>query len=148
MISINLKQMIAATPVQIRDVMLEHQQLNRFFNADFLLIKEQSEGEIKGGKGAVRQVNISGIKFEEQIISADNNHISYQIIGNKPVADHRGEIHFSIDNNAATPMTEITYKICCKTPWWLPSFILSLFVKKDITLALKKLSLSFNNAEV
>jgi len=141
--SINVKQMIAATPEKIRATMLEHEQLNRFFNADFLLIKEQNEGEVKGGKGAIRQVTISGIKFEEQIVSADNNHISYHIIGNKPVADHRGDIQFCVDNNAATAMTEVTYKICCKTPWWLPSSVLGFLVKRDVTHALKKLSLSF-----
>jgi len=143
MISINLKQSIAATPSQVSDILLDHEQLNRFFDASFLLIKKQNEGEIKGGKGAVREVSMLGVKFEEQIISADSNHISYQIVGNKPVADHRGDIHFFEDNNTATSMTEVTYKINCKSPWWLPSFILSFFIKKDITQALKKLSTNF-----
>jgi hypothetical protein len=148
MVSIILKQHLPATPLQVRDILLEHEQLNRFFNADFLLLKEQDEGELKGGKGAVRQVHMIGVTFEERIISADSNHISYQIIGNKPVAGHRGDIYFSKGNNSATPITEITYNISCKTPWWLPNFVLGFFIKKDITQALRKLAILFKNGAV
>jgi hypothetical protein len=34
MISINLKQNIAATPAQVKDILLEHDQLNPYFDAD------------------------------------------------------------------------------------------------------------------
>jgi hypothetical protein len=148
MISINLKQSIAATPSQVKDILLDHDQLNRFFDANFVLIETQNEGEIKGGKGAVRQVSMLGVKFKERIISADNQHISYQIIGDKPVADHRGDILFSTDITTATPMTEVTYKISCKAPWWIPSFILGFFINKDIAQALKKLAISFDDGAI
>ncbi|NQZ22699.1 MAG: SRPBCC family protein [Colwellia sp.] len=148
MISINITQNIAATPSQISEVLLEHEQLNRFFNADFQLIKKQNEGEIAGGKGAVRQVSMLGIKFKEQIISADNQHISYQIMGNKPVAEHRGDIYFYEDNNTVTPMTQVNYKISCKAPWWLSSFVLGFFIKKDIAQALNKLANNFKSGAV
>ena len=142
MISIDLTQKVAATPSQISEVLLEHEQLNRFFNADFQLINNQNEGEITGGKGAVRQVSMLGVKFKERIISADNQHISYQIMGNKPVAEHRGDIYF-YEDNAETPMTEVNYKISCKAPWWLSSFVLGFFIKKDIAQALNKLANNF-----
>ena len=148
MISINLKQKIAATPAQVRDVLLEHDQLNRFFDADFKLISKQNEREIAGGKGAIRQVSMLGVKFKEQIISADNQHISYKIMGNTPVAEHRGDIYFYEGNNTVTPMTEVNYKISCKSPWWLSSFVLGFFIKKDIAQALKKLALSFKRCSV
>ncbi|MFT5295345.1 MAG: hypothetical protein ACI9YH_001359 [Colwellia sp.] len=144
MISITVKQTINATPLQIRKILLEHEQLHRFFNAEFLLMKIQDEGEVKGGKGAIRQISMMGVKFEEKIVSADNNHISYQIIGNKPVSEHRGNINFSQDNNTATPNTEVNYNISCKAPWWIPSFILSFFIKKDVKQALSKLAIKFN----
>jgi hypothetical protein len=144
MISIDVKLVINATPLQIRDVMLEHEQLSRFFNAEFMLIKNQDDGEVKGGKGAIRQISMMGVKFEEEIVSADINHISYQIIGNKPVSGHRGYIQFSKVNNTTTPKTEVNYKIRCKAPWWIPSFILSFFIKKDVKQALSKLSIKFN----
>ena len=46
MIQITLKQKIAATPLQVRDALLDHAQLERFFNAKFVLLKKQNEGEI------------------------------------------------------------------------------------------------------
>jgi len=148
MISITLKQNIAATPSQVRNTLLEHEQLNRFFDADFVLIQKQNDGEIKGGKGTVRQVSMIGVTFEERIISADHNHISYQIVGNKPVANHRGDILFCEDNTTTIPMTQITYHIKCKAPWWLPSSILGFLIKKDITQALKKLSIHLKRSSV
>ncbi|TWX53708.1 SRPBCC family protein [Colwellia hornerae] len=147
MISITLKQNINATRQQICETLLEHQQLSRFFDATFSLIQPQNKTELKGGKGAIRQVKISGITFSERIISADHHHISYQIIGNKPVAEHRGNIHFN-ENDLAKDSnipasTEVTYHISCKAPWWLPSLILAFFIKKDLGQALKKLASHF-----
>jgi hypothetical protein len=147
MIAITLKQSVAASPSQIKDIFLAHEQLNRFFNAEFLVIKTQDKGEIIGGKGAVRQVSLSGVKFEEQIISADDSHIRYQIIGNKPVANHQGDIYFCIKNTTA-PMTEITYKICCKAPWWIPDVILGFFIKKDVAQALKRIAIKFEGVAI
>jgi len=148
MISITLKQNIPAPPSQVRDTLLEHEKLNRFFDADFSLIQKQNDGEIKGGQGAVRQVKMIGVTFEERIISADHNHISYQIVGNKPVANHRGDILFCEDKTSSIPITKITYHIKCKTPWWLPSFVLSFFIKKDIAQALEKLVIHFKRSAV
>ena len=149
MISISVKQSIATSPSQVMEVLLRHEHLNQFFNATFVLLKTQNKGEISGGKGAVRQVSMLGGKFQEQIISADNKHISYQIIGNNPVAEHRGDIYFYMDNNSpelsTTLITKVTYNINCIAPWWIPDFVLSFFVKKDITQALKKLATHFNN---
>lgn len=153
MISITLQQNIAAPPSKVRDTLLDHEQLNRFFNADFRLIRKQNDGEIKGGKGAVRQVTMIGATFKEKIISADHNHISYQIIGNKPVADHRGDIHFCEathfdEKNTSSPITEITYHITCKSPWWLPNPVLKPLIKRDIIQALKKLAIYFKETSL
>jgi hypothetical protein len=150
MISISVKQNIAAKPSQLRDILLEHEHLCRFFNARFSLIKAQNEAEISGGTGSVRQVSMLGGKFQERIISADDKQISYQIIGNKPVAQHRGDIYFHSNNNSPGPstasITEITYNISCKEPWWVPEFILGYLIKKDIKQALKKLASHFKSA--
>lgn len=145
MISISLKQSVAARSSQVRDTLLEHEHLHRFFNATFLLLKTQNAGDISGGKGSIRQVSVLGSQFQEQIISADDCHISYQIMGNKPVAHHRGDIYFNTSNSSAVPTTDITYNISCEAPWWIPSFVLGFFIKKDITQALKKLASHFKD---
>ena len=145
MVDINLNQKVAAPAIQIRDVLLQHEQLDRFFNATFKLVKKQDEGEIKGGKGTIRQVTMSGVTFNEEIIDADDNQICYRIMGNKPVADHSGEIRFVENNKNAVLQTDISYEIKCKAPWWLPNFILSYFIKKDISRALQKLASSFKD---
>jgi hypothetical protein len=139
MISISVKHILHATQLQVREILLDHEQLNRFFNAEFKLIRKENNGEIKGGKGSVRQISMMGVKFEERIINADSNHISYHIIGNKPVAEHRGDILLSQNNNFEIPHTEVTYNINCKAPWWIPTFILSFLIKRDVIEALNKL---------
>ncbi|MEI8705751.1 SRPBCC family protein [Pseudoalteromonas sp. B62] len=143
MILINLKQNLAAPPTEIINVLLDHERLNRFFNAQFLLLKPQNCGQISGGKGAVRQVRTSGYTFTEQVISASDNHICYQIVGNKPVAAHQGDIYLTVIEKQAFISTELTYSIQCISPWWMPSFILKFFIKKDIKNALTKLERYF-----
>jgi hypothetical protein len=76
-------------------VLLNHAQLGRFFNAKISLIKPENQGELKGGQGAVRQISIGKITFKERILSANYHHICYQIIGNKPVANHQGDIYLT-----------------------------------------------------
>jgi hypothetical protein len=143
MISVTLKQNVIASPSQVCTILLEHEQLNRFFDADFSLIKNQNNGEIKGGKGAIRQISMIGVKFEEEIMSADKQHIHYKIVGDKPVSDHRGDIYFSLNKITTISTTDVTYQISCKAPWWLPSFVLSFLIKKDVTQALKKIARYF-----
>ncbi|WP_372761872.1 SRPBCC family protein [Pseudoalteromonas sp.] len=146
MISITVTQKIAATPRQLSHCLLEHAQLKRFFNAKFTLIKAENNGERVGGKGAIRQVTTLGYTFNEQITAANDKQISYQIMGNKPVAAHRGDIYFQ-PLNTTPSSTEVRYHIRCKAPWFLPSFMVSLFIKKDITHALQKLAANFNQGE-
>jgi len=44
MINIEINQEISASTVQVSAVLLDHQQLDRFFNAEFKLIKAQNQG--------------------------------------------------------------------------------------------------------
>ena len=67
-----------------------------------------------------------------------------------PKDNHHDHIHiyFCEDSTTTMPMTDVTYKISCISPWWLPSAILGFFIKKDITQALKKLAVSFKGNPV
>mgnify|MGYP000692644925 CR=1 FL=1 len=114
MVKIKVKRTVAATPEQIRSVLLAHADLGRFFNAHFTLLTPQEPGEITGGKGTIREIKMQGTTFKEQIIAADNSHISYCIIGSKPVAKHRGDIYnlyYSRNSEAG--------RFTCTTVTWL-----------------------------
>lgn len=147
MITIKVNQQIQASAEQVRETLLDHQQLERFFNAKFSIIKKQNSGEIAGGKGAVRQVTIGNIIFKEQIISADNQHICYRIIGKGPVKAHQGDIYLTagidekgVDNSG----TQLEYIIKFIGPKWCPNTILKFFIGRDIQKAMKKLTEHFS----
>ena len=147
MVEIKVKRAVAATPEQIRSVLLAHADLGRFFNAHFTLLVPQEPGEISGGKGTIREIKMQGTTFKEQIIAADNSHISYRIIGSKPVAQHRGDIYLNTINEESS-LTEVNYHISCIAPFWVPDFILAFFIKKDISQALKKIARYFQERVV
>ena len=139
MITIEIAQQVLAPVEQICQVLLDHQQLDRFFKADFKLITRQNKGELLGGTGAVRQVNLGKIVFKEQIISATNEHICYRIIGRGPVADHQGDIYLTSVGNGNTA-TQLDYVIKFNGPKWLPDFILKFIIERDIKQAMKNLA--------
>ena len=156
MITIEVTQKISAPVEQVCQVLLDHAQLDRFFNAQIKTIKVQHEGELIGGKGAVRQISIGKIVFEEEIIKASNMHICYRIRGNWPVSNHQGDIHLTSQVTPKeapqkstdvtlldTDTTQLDYVIKFSGPKWLPDFFLKFFVGRDIKNAMKKLAEHF-----
>ena len=131
MILISETQNVKAKPAEVAKVLLDHQALDRFFNAKFVLVNPENQGELPGGKGAIRQINMLGSEFQEKIISADEHHIKYQIMGNKPVAEHCGDIYLKAISAPQTK-TEINDKLRCTEPWWQPSFVVAFFIKTAI----------------
>ena len=155
MITIVVKQQVAAPLEQVSQVLLAHAQLDRFFNAKIKLLKSENDGELVGGKGAIRQISIGKIVFNEEIISASNEHICYRIVGNWPVSDHQGDIRLTsfiapqVKSEIPTlcedkQSTNIDYLIQFKGPKWLPDFLLKFFVGRDIKNAMKKVALHFS----
>jgi len=155
MITIIVKQQVPAPVEQVSQVLLAHAQLDRFFNAKIKLLKSERDGELVGGKGAIRQISIGKIVFKEEIISASNEHICYRIIGNWPVSEHQGDIRLTpyiapqVKPEVTTlggdkPSTNIDYLIQFKGPKWLPDFLLKFFVGRDIKNAMKKVTLHFS----
>jgi len=147
MITIEVTQKVLAPAEKVSQVLLEHLQLDRFFNAKFTLIKIQNSGELIGGKGAIRQVSIGKIVFEEEIISASNEHICYRIVGDWPVSDHQGDIQLTplgVDNQT----TQLDYLIKFNGPKWLPSFLLKFVVGSDIRKAMKNLAQHFADERI
>lgn len=135
MISVNYQKAIKATPDQIFTKLIDHPNLDQFFNAKFAVIKEQDGGEPLGGKGCIRQVSIFGVSFLEEIITANKKEIRYRVLNDFPVKNHEGVISFQAQNHATT----VNYSIKCQSPWYLPRFILRKVLASDIRNCLDKL---------
>ena len=68
MVNVYYQKNIAATPKELCDTLLDHQNLSDFFNASFKVLKAENDNEISGGKGCVREVTILGVRFKEEIV--------------------------------------------------------------------------------
>lgn len=141
MVNVHYKKNIAATSIQLRDTLLNHQHLSDFFNASFSVLKKENSGEITGGKGCVREVTILGVRFKEEIVHADLTRIEYRVVNNFPVKQHKGLIEFTPHQNTTT----VSYRITCAAPWYLPSWLLQRLLQNDIEQCLNKLGARFDS---
>jgi len=135
-IHIFVEQEVLATQQRLLEVMADHVGLERFFKAKFSIVQQANAGEIKGGKGCIRRVSSGKSQFNEEIIAASSNGISYRIIGLGPVTDHQGDIVFKNDDH----LTIIQYHIKFNGPKWVPDFLVKYIVTKDMTIGLIKLA--------
>ena len=140
MVNVYYQKNIAATPKELRDTLLDHQNLSDFFNASFKVLKAENDNEISGGKGCVREVTILGVRFKEEIVRADANGIEYRVVDDFPVKAHRGAIAFTSQEN----VTKVSYRITCRAPWYIPSWLLSRLLQNDIEQCLDKLGARFD----
>jgi len=135
-IHIYVEQEVLASQQKLLEVMADHVGLTRFFKAKFSIVQEANAGEIKGGKGCIRRVSSGKNQFNEKIVSASTNGISYRITGLGPVTDHQGDIVFK----NADHLTIIQYHIKFNGPKWVPDFLVKYIVTKDIKTGLIKLA--------
>lgn len=135
MLVVESQKQIACSADTLLNALLDHSNLDRFFNAKFKVLKPADKGEISGGKGCIRQVSILGISFEEQIVQAEQAGICYRVLNDFPVRQHRGEIHF----HKIGEHTQVSYRIQCQSPWYIPKFILKSIIQKDIQQCLNRL---------
>lgn len=140
MVNVDVVQLVAATPNEISEILLDHQQLDRFFDAKFSLAKQPDEGEVAGGKGAIRNVTIAGVTFAEQVLSANAKHISYAIIGDRPLRNHQGNIYLV---EQSPSLTRVRYTIICQGPKWLPEKLVAFLLAQGVKKALIKLNQFF-----
>lgn len=136
MIDIDIKQMINAERQEVLKQLLDHEGLSRFFSAKFQLVCTANQGEIKGGKGALRQVDTMGVSFIEEVVKADNNGMEYRIVGSWPIQQHYGRIHLSLELDK----TLLHYRIEGKGPWFIPDSLLQFFIGNDVRRAMNKLA--------
>lgn len=143
---IDFTQIIKATPEQVLNILLDHNNLSRFFNAKIIMVHQQSHGEIAGGKGAIRLIKVGPIAFKEQVLIANNEHFSYKIIGKGPVSEHQGDIYLKQRSDEHDNIiTDLHYIITCKAPFFIPDGLAKYFIEKDIKLAMKNIADHFAN---
>ncbi len=138
---IHLTRLINAEIALLLPTLLEHEHLSRFFNATFEIKRHEHGGEILGGKGCLRQVETRGSRFVEEITKADLSGIQYQIVGEGPLKNHQGDIHFTVVDGG----TRVDYYIQGEVVGWVPDFLFTFVVKRDIAKALDNLVRHFNN---
>lgn len=138
---IHVKQAIRATTRQVRDELLNHEGLERFFNVHFQVKSTTNQSEIVGGEGTKRSVRIGPISFDEVITVVNDDTICYTVVGDAPVKNHVGTIKLF---NRGT-YCDVDYTITCQSNMLLPGFILSWFIKRGIKSALFKLAIYFDS---
>lgn len=141
MVNIDVHQHIMASCEDICAVLLDHEQLPRFFDAKITLAKPENTGEVAGGIGSIRDVNVLGIKFSETILLASSDHIRYAILGQWPLKNHQGDIYLSAN---ALGQTLVRYTITCEGPSWLPDSLVALILRQGIEKGLLKLAQHFS----
>jgi len=140
MVNVDVMQMVAAPPSEISAILLEHQNLDRFFDAKFSLLKSADIGEIEGGTGAIREVTVAWVKFSEQVLRANARHIRYAIIGDRPLRNHQGNIYLAEHNSE---LTSVRYTIVCQAPTWLPDKLVAFLLTQAMKKALIKINQHF-----
>jgi hypothetical protein len=131
--------LINTSPETLLNVLLEHENLSVYFDAKFTIIEPEYKGELAGGRGCVREVRASGVRFLERITTASVEGISYNIIGNFPMKNHQGNIRFDRENEK----TFVTYEISCEPLWYMPNMLLKYLIDTQILTALKNLRAAF-----
>ena len=140
MVNVDVVQEIAAGVSDVSKILLDHQNAGRFFDAKFTVAKTENNGEIFGGKGAIRDLNVAGVKFSEQILIANANHIRYAIVGDRPLKNHQGNIYLDEQNPT---LTSVRYTIVCQAPTWLPDKLVEFLLSHAMKKALVKINQHF-----
>ena len=140
MVNVDVVQVIAAGASEVSKILLDHQNAGRFFDAKFIVAKIADDGEIFGGKGAIRNLNVAGVKFSEQILIANPSHIRYAIVGDRPLKNHQGNIYLDEQNPT---LTSVRYTIVCQAPKWLPDKLVEFLLSQAMKKALVKINQHF-----
>lgn len=140
MVNVDVVQEIAAAPNEVSKILLDHQNAGQFFDAKFNVAKTADEGEVFGGKGAIRDLNVAGVKFSEQILIANDEHIRYAIVGDRPLRGHQGNIYLKEQNPSST---SVRYTIVCEAPKWLPDKLVEFLLSQAMKKALIKINKHF-----
>ena len=129
-------ELIANAPKNILFTLLaDHEQLHRFFNANYLLLRTGKPHS--NGIGAIREVSNSFFVYQEQIIDfKENEHLHYKIITGAPVKEHGCWIKLVSVN---TNQTKILYHMTFSPKFAGTGWLIKQHIYRFIKLALIKL---------
>ncbi|MGF1759232.1 SRPBCC family protein [Photobacterium sagamiensis] len=131
--TITLEQTANAPKNILFHLLSDHENLGRFFNAEFSLVR-QGKPEANG-IGAVREVTTGPFTFQEQIIDyKENEHLHYKIIQGGPVKEHGGWIRFqNINANQSLIHYRINFSPKIKGTGWLIKYLLEKDIRKALS---------------
>ncbi|MEJ2766344.1 SRPBCC family protein [Photobacterium sp. MCCC 1A19761] len=130
--SIALEQAVDVPKQVLFQLLSDHDNLGRFFSAEYSLIK-QGKPEVNG-IGAVREVNLGRFRFREQIIDyKENEHLHYKIIEGAPLNEHGGWIRFeSLSADKSLIHYRIKFSPRIRGTGWFIKLLLEKSIKKAL----------------
>lgn len=126
-------EVIANAPRKILfDLLSNHAQLGRFFNAEYCLLRQGKPDT--NGIGAIREVKSRFFVYQEQIIDyKQNEHLHYKIITGAPIIEHGSWIKF-ISINAT--QSKIFYHITFSPRFFGTGWLIKHYIHRVIKQAL------------
>ncbi|HEA18008.1 MAG TPA: SRPBCC family protein [Pseudoalteromonas prydzensis] len=127
-ICISQTQTLQCSAELVVATLLDHEHLDRFFNASFATLPAHT-GIWR------RQVKMLGYQFIEHVEHTEQYSIEYYIAGQSPVKNHHAKIHL-------TPLKsgcQLVYVINCDAKFWQPTWLLKALITQDLQRALIKL---------
>lgn len=131
--TITLEQTADVPKKVLFKLLSDHENLGRFFDAEFSLIRP-GKPDING-IGAVRKVSTGPFTFQEQIIDyKENEHLHYKIIQGAPINEHGGWIRFkSLNANQSQIHYSIKFSPRIRGTGWLIKLFLKMNTKKALS---------------
>ncbi|QIZ77062.1 SRPBCC family protein [Ferrimonas lipolytica] len=139
---VNIKVWVNGSAAKIMPVLLDHQNLSRFFSARFAVLQSAAAGQPSGGVGTIRAVTSMGKTFNEQVIGLTETKLTYRIVGAAPLKNHLGVIRLLPTANKL--VTELHYVISGTSSNWVPTALIGWLLRGDISKAMAKLKDHFD----
>ncbi len=130
--TITLEQAANVPRKVLFQLLSDHDNLGRFFDAKYSLVKH-GKPEING-IGAIRKVTNGPFTFQEQIIDyKENEHLQYKIIDGSPIEEHGGWIRFkTINASRSLILYRINFTPRIRGTGWLIKLLLEKNIKRAL----------------
>ena len=129
---ITLEQKAKVPRKVLFDLLADHENLDRFFRANFSLIKKGNP--TSNGIGAVREVSTGPFTYQEQILDyKENEHLHFKVINGGPVKEYGSWVQFqSVNAKHSLIHYRIMFTPKVEGTGWLIKFVLEQQLKKAL----------------